>query len=165
MKMIKMILFLSSVLYSSYVFSQENYTIILDGKEVLVDAQTNQVIANRKYSTVNVNFSNNGVHYVQPKENLYRISKAYHLSINELCLLNNINENTILKVGQKLLVNSNKNDYVENLNKTSQTYHLVQKGDTLFSIAKQYGISVQLLKQLNNLNSNGIFISQRLRIQ
>ena len=30
--------------------------------------------------------------------------------------------------------------------------YIVEKGDTLYSISKKYGLSVNLLKQINNLN-------------
>lgn len=42
------------------------------------------------------------------------------------------------------------------------TKHIVKKGDTLFSVAKQYGISVTTLKRLNNLKNDSIIIGQEL---
>ena len=47
-----------------------------------------------------------------------------------------------------------------------QRYHEVKKGETLYSIAKRYGISVESLKQWNDLNSsNVISIGQQLIIK
>ena len=43
--------------------------------------------------------------------------------------------------------------------------HIVEKGDTLYAISKKYTISVDELKQLNNLNSNTISIGQVLNIR
>jgi murein DD-endopeptidase MepM/ murein hydrolase activator NlpD len=42
--------------------------------------------------------------------------------------------------------------------------YTVQSGDTLFSIARQYGISVDELKRLNNLSSNEIRLGQQLEV-
>lgn len=42
--------------------------------------------------------------------------------------------------------------------------HVVQKGDTLYSISKRYEISVQELKAYNNLADNNIKIGQVLRV-
>lgn len=42
--------------------------------------------------------------------------------------------------------------------------HTVQKGDTLYSISKRYGLSVERLKALNKLNSNTLSIGQTLII-
>lgn len=43
--------------------------------------------------------------------------------------------------------------------------HTVQKGDTLYAISRKYGISVEELRQLNDLGGNIISIGQRLRVQ
>ena len=41
-------------------------------------------------------------------------------------------------------------------------YYIVKKGDTLYSIAKKYGTTVDNLKLINNLNSNMLSIGQKL---
>ncbi len=47
---------------------------------------------------------------------------------------------------------------------SNQKIHLVRKGDTLFSIAKTYGTTVDRLKRLNQLNDDNISIGQDLVI-
>ena len=42
--------------------------------------------------------------------------------------------------------------------------YTVKIGDSLWSIAKRYGLTVDKLKQLNNLNNNTIYIGQKLKI-
>ncbi len=49
--------------------------------------------------------------------------------------------------------------------KASKKYVIVKKGDTLYAIAKNNNITVQELKQLNNLKSNEIHINQKLYIK
>jgi LysM repeat protein len=44
-------------------------------------------------------------------------------------------------------------------------YHQVKKGDTLYSLARQYNITVAELKSLNHLQDNLIKINQDLKIQ
>ena len=44
-------------------------------------------------------------------------------------------------------------------------FHEVKAGDTLFSIAKKYGITVQTLKGLNKLTTNTISIGEKLKVQ
>jgi len=41
-------------------------------------------------------------------------------------------------------------------------YHQVKPGDTLFGIGRRYGVDVNTLKRLNNLQSNAIEVGQRL---
>lgn len=43
-------------------------------------------------------------------------------------------------------------------------YYVVSNGDTLWSIAKKYGLSVDELKKLNNLSSNLINVGQKLLV-
>ena len=48
--------------------------------------------------------------------------------------------------------------------KKSKSYK-VRKGDTLYSISRKFGISVDLLKKLNNLKDNTISIGQKLLVK
>jgi flagellum-specific peptidoglycan hydrolase FlgJ len=48
---------------------------------------------------------------------------------------------------------------------SSKSIHIVQKGDTLYGISKKYGISIEDLKQINNLKSNTISIGQTLKLK
>jgi LysM repeat protein len=48
---------------------------------------------------------------------------------------------------------------------TEKQYHTVQKGETLYRISKQYGISVEELRKLNNLSEDQpIYTGQKLQI-
>lgn len=51
------------------------------------------------------------------------------------------------------------------IEKSKSNYYKVKKGDTLYSISRKYGISVALLKQINNLEDNTISIGQELLIK
>ena len=47
----------------------------------------------------------------------------------------------------------------------SDDIYIVQKGDTLWDIARKYGISVNELKELNNLSTNLLKIGQTLKVK
>ncbi len=51
------------------------------------------------------------------------------------------------------------------LKKSPHTFYQVKKGDTLYSIAKKFNTTVELLKQKNNLRSNTLSIDQRLIVK
>lgn len=51
------------------------------------------------------------------------------------------------------------------IEKIKQNIYQVKKGDTLYSISRKYGISVQLIKEINNLSDNTISIGQKLLIK
>lgn len=44
-------------------------------------------------------------------------------------------------------------------------HHVVDKGDTAFSIAKKYGITIKQLNEWNNLNFEAIKVGQKLRVR
>ena len=51
------------------------------------------------------------------------------------------------------------------LNTNNLSTHIVQKGDTLYSIAKKYNTTVALLQEKNNLKDSSIAIGQKLKVQ
>ena len=62
----------------------------------------------------------------------------------------------------------NKNNEIEQaivIQKTAKNYYIVQKGDTLYAIAAKNNITVELLKEINNLDGNTISIGQKLLIK
>lgn len=95
------------------------------------------------------------VYEVQKGDSLWAISRKYDIKVNDLIELNNLTDLTI-SIGQKLLVP--KIDSEENI-------YIVEKGDTLWSIARKNNITVQELKELNNLTNNTISIGQILKIK
>lgn len=64
----------------------------------------------------------------------------------------------------ELPVASNDSNKKNALEKTIK-YHIVQKGETLYSISKKYGLTVNELKKLNTLSTNNIGLGSRLIIQ
>ncbi len=56
-------------------------------------------------------------------------------------------------------------DEVENTSEDKIEIYTVKKGDTLYGIAKKYGMSVQDLKKLNDLVLNNLSIGQKLKVK
>ena len=44
-------------------------------------------------------------------------------------------------------------------------YHMVEKGDTLYNLARKYGLTVPRLKQMNNMVDDNIKLGQMLRVK
>ncbi len=95
------------------------------------------------------------VYTVSSGDNLYKIATKYNLTVDDLVNYNDL-ATTNLSIGQQLLIP------VQKTNET-QTY-IVKSGDTLYSIASKYGISVNTLKNYNNLTTNVLSIGQKLNI-
>lgn len=92
---------------------------------------------------------------VKKGDTLYSIANKFSTTVSSLKQLNDLQDN-ILQIGQQLIISTPEN----NLNNT----YTVQKGDTLYSIASAYGISVQELKELNYLTTNNLYIGQILNV-
>ena len=94
---------------------------------------------------------------VQRGDTLWSIAKKFNTNVNDLKKANNLVNNT-LYVGQNLVVP----DYYT-AEDTNITY-IVKRGDTLYSIATQYGVSVNDLRNYNNLTSDLLSIGQQIKI-
>lgn len=111
----------------------------------------------------------NTTHIVQSGETLYSISSKYNLSVTALKSLNKMTTNTIYK-GQKLVIKNTSSTPTPtptpppSSNQTSTTYK-VKSGDTLFSVASQFNMSVNTLKSINGLTSNIIYVGQSLKVE
>lgn len=98
----------------------------------------------------------NTINYtVQKGDSLYSIARKYSTTIDKIKDLNNLTTN-LLSIGQVLLIPTDTN---------LETTYTVQKGDSLYSIAKKYNTTVDRLKQLNNLKSNLLSIGQILIVR
>ena len=95
---------------------------------------------------------------VQKGDTLWSIASKFGLSVNKLKELNNLTSN-LISVGQSLLVKENTSN---DENPSNNLIHVVQRGDTLYSIAKLYNTTVDKIKRLNNLSSNTLKIGQKL---
>lgn len=103
-------------------------------------------------------------HQVQKGETLYSISRKYGISVGELCSANNISTSSVIKTGQNLKIptkNLSEKSTTEKVEKTD-TY-IVKKGDTLYGIAKRFGVSVETLTIMNKMSgSKTIKVGQTL---
>ena len=101
-------------------------------------------------------------HVVKSGDTLWSIAKKYGVSVEELKEKNNLTSNA-LSINQVLLIPVEDESPVEV--PSSSEYYTVKAGDSLYAIANKYGMSVDELKDLNNLTSNLLIIGQRLRIK
>ena len=96
---------------------------------------------------------------VQVGDNLYNISRKYNTSIEAIKKLNNLSNNN-LSIGQQLLIPTAESS---NGSQSGITY-TVQRGDSLYSIARRYGVTVNDITRLNNLAGTSLSIGQELLI-
>ncbi len=129
---------------------------------------------NQKTESLNNNNSNpkNIYHTVTKGETIYSIANKYGVKTTQIRNLNNIpydNDNII--PGQKLLITPDEKNTIAinrqtQISKSKKIYrHKVKSGESLYSIAEKYNISVETIKDDNNLKSDKILIGQLLVIK
>lgn len=106
------------------------------------------VIPGQKEST------SNNVYTVQKGDSLYSIARKYNVDVNALKQANNLSNN-LLSIGQVLIIPTGTEDYI---------LYKVVSGDSLYSIAKKYGITMQEIMDFNNLGSTILTVGQVLKI-
>lgn len=108
------------------------------------------------------------VHTVQRGENLYRIALHYGVSMDAIIQANNLTDPGHIFAGQQLVIpNFDPTPAtVENpLVAGTPIYHTVVYGDTVQSIAQQYGMTADQLMQINNIiNPDMIYRGQQLTV-
>ncbi|MBR3661531.1 MAG: LysM peptidoglycan-binding domain-containing protein [Bacilli bacterium] len=126
---------------------------LLDYVEGVVEAVSNYIGINYVPPGKNIT-ETDGLYTVKKGDTLYSIAKKYNVSVDELISYNEL-PTSILRIGQVLRIPSIK---------VSDLVYTVKSGDTLYKIANNYGVSIDDIKQLNNLTSNILSIGQELYI-
>lgn len=96
---------------------------------------------------------------VERGDNLYRIARQFNTTIADLQAWNSIANPSRIEAGQVLCVGVT----ITGQPPVIGQIYIVQRGDTLYGIARRFGVNMWSLAQLNNLlNLNRIYTGQRL---
>lgn len=111
--------------------------------------------------------SGSRVHTVRRGETLGGIARRYKVSVASLKSWNNLSSNTI-RAGQKLRVGGKvapgRSGSKSVASSARPAAHVVRSGETLTSIAKRYGVTVQAIKNANDMSSSRLRAGQKIRI-
>ncbi|WP_428231570.1 LysM peptidoglycan-binding domain-containing protein [Flavobacterium sp.] len=121
----------------------------------------NQIIKIPVYTVAKQTQDQSITHVVGAKETLFGLSKQYNVSVEALQNANPILTNG-LQIGQELMIPQHPKT---ELTTSSKVAHQVVAKESLFSIARQYNVSVNDLENLNkDLLINGLQIGQTISI-
>lgn len=123
---------------------------------------------------------------VKTDDSLLGIADLFNSRVSDIRNWNNIPYTTTISIGQTLTiyVPSSMKDYYASLDKTTETnklstvttkitkttknsgtvYHKIRRGETLGMIAAKYGVSVNQIRDWNNISGNKILTGQNIRI-
>lgn len=107
------------------------------------------------YTKPGITVNDQDTYTVKKGDTLYSISKNQNIPIDTIIKLNNLTSSN-LEIGQQLKLKSDSN------NSSNKNQYIVQRGDTLYSLALKYNTTVDKLRKLNNLNTNTLTIGQIL---
>lgn len=99
------------------------------------------------------------IYTIQRGDSLWKISQKYDIPVNDIIAFNNLSSAN-LQIGDELRIPITSQED----NTSNQFSYTVKKGDTLWSIAKQFNVSVDSIKATNNLASNLLTLGQTLII-
>ncbi len=105
-------------------------------------------------------------HTVQPKETLYGIARLYNVGVMDLVKWNDLDLQQGIKPGQQLRL-SEKEVVAENTPEKplTEVLHEVKSSDTLYSIARQYGVTIKQIMDWNEKKDFSLAVGEKLRIQ
>lgn len=101
---------------------------------------------------------------VQSGDTLYSIALKYNTTPVAIMRKNNLTNN-LLTVGQTLIIPNDIESTGNNQEQTdTENTYIVQKGDSLYSISRKFGITIDALKNNNNIVDNTLIVGQVLKI-
>lgn len=133
-------------------FNQLPSTVLSVGQQLLIPKSTGNVETPATPTE--------GQYYtVKSGDSLYKIANQFGVSVDDIIRSNNLTS-TMLSIGQPLFIPTG--SVVEE--PSNMIRYTVKSGDSLYSIARNYGTTVNEIRRLNNLTSDILTIGQQLMI-
>lgn len=129
------------------------YNISVDNLKSINNITTDSLAIGQIIKLPSTSSTASDTYIVKKGDSLYSIARTYNTSVDKLKEINNLTSNA-LAIGQVLKLPSS--------NASEKVVYTVKKGDSLYSIAREYGTTVDAIKKLNNITSNTLSIGQKL---
>ena len=147
-------------LSSDYIYPGQTLKV----KATVTTGSTSTVVTTPAVTTPSVPTVTNKVYTVQKGDTLYKIASANGVSVADLKTWNSLSTDIIF-VNQSLKLAATTSSTQTAAPTTSEpeasgNTYTVQKGDTLYSIAKKKGVSLAALIEANDMTSNVIYVGQ-----
>ena len=131
--------------------------------EEIIDSLNNQTKNTTKVESANSEISDiKKIHIVQVGETLTSISNFYSIKKDFIIKLNNLKDENYIYAGQNLKISDSTQEN-ENEDDANNSFHIVQKGQSIIEISTIYGLNFKDLVEINNLkNPDSIEVGSKL---
>ncbi len=102
-------------------------------------------------------------HQVKPKETLFSLARLYEVSVADIKSWNKLTSND-LTIDQVIYIKTSSKPVKEviQVDVSGKMTHVLQQGETLYSLSKKYTIDIDQIRTWNNLQDNTLSIGQLL---
>ena len=137
----------------------QNANLIYPGEKLII-AQKSTVQEREERATGKI------IYTVKTGDTLSKIANKYGVTVEHIAKMNNITNVNLIYPGQKLRIIANKSHSINTItNPNLDITYIAKKGDTLWGIARKFGVTVDYLANKNDIqNRNLIRIGQIIRI-
>lgn len=104
------------------------------------------------------------IYTVEAGDNLYAISRKFSTTVAAIREMNDMGNSSNIKVGQKLKIPGSAAP-VSSAPKVEEVTHVVKKGEGLWDISRQYGVTIEDIVKWNGLKDTKIKINEKLKIK
>ena len=103
-------------------------------------------------------------HTVMAGETLYSIAKRYQVGVMDIVQWNNLKLEDGINPGQVLDLQIAEETVLANLPSAPEIVHQVKPSDTLYSVARQYGVTIKELMDWNQKTNFTLVVGENLKI-
>ena len=104
------------------------------------------------------------IYTVASGDNLYAIAKKFDTSVSAIREMNEMGSSSSIKVGQKLKIPGS-GAPAPSTPKVEEVTHVVKKGEGLWDISRQYGVTIEDIVKWNGLKDTKIKVNEKLKIK
>jgi murein DD-endopeptidase MepM/ murein hydrolase activator NlpD len=96
------------------------------------------------------------VHVIRRGDTIYSIARSYGVRVEDILSLNGMTDTDVLKiqVGQRIKIPGGSGPSVSSVPAAALKEHRVARGETFYGIARMYGITLQSLRNTNQLSES-----------
>jgi len=104
---------------------------------------------------------NQGLYVIEKGDSLSAIAAKFSMKTNELRILNNLEKKSSIRIGKKLTIPYSQ----KRVDAIARAEYVVEKGDSLGSIAKEFNLTSKEIKKFNHLKKGSIIrVGQKIRL-